>query len=508
MAVVALVAAMTPAGLHAALAAAAGRRRGGVDGPARLPHRRGPAAADAGGLPAAVPAQLRRRGPRRGRGRRGRPARRTVPRRGRVQPAAAAAAGHAGRRTGGRRRAARRRAWRRGGCRTTTSTGSTPRWSCRRSTRTGGGCGSTGSWTRRSRSATATCSTGRITEDWVTICCVSNPVGGDLIGNAWWSGVRIADLLREAGVRPEADAVKQTSQDGWTCGTPIEALTDGRNAMLAVAMNGEPLPVEHGFPVRMIVPGLYGFVSATKWVVDLEVTKFSDFSAFWTERGWSSLGPVKTESRVEVPRDGGDVQHRLRAGRRARVGAAHRDREGGVPPRRRPLAGGRARPGPRQRHLGAVGPARSRSARATTGSRSGPPTGPATRRRRCAPTWYRTARPAGTAWASPPAERSVTRDFTGAQVWARAQRGRPVLSLLSATTLGQRRRWKMGVLVATDTATAHLARTNPSSRDTSVSSGCCSPAWARSSAPAGCSARWTRRPPPARQRSSPGPSAA
>ena len=148
----------------------------------------------------------------------------------------------------------------------------------------------------------------RITEDWVTICCVSNPVGGDLIGNAWWSGVRIADLLREAGVHPDADAVKQTSKDGWTCGTPIEALTDDRNAMLAVAMNGEPLPVEHGFPVRMIVPGLYGFVSATKWLVDLEVTKFSDFSAFWTERGWSSRGPVKTQSRVEVPRDGSDVK--------------------------------------------------------------------------------------------------------------------------------------------------------------------------------------------------------
>ena len=142
----------------------------------------------------------------------------------------------------------------------------------------------------------------------MTICCVSNPVGGDLIGNAWWSGVRIADLLREAGVHPDADAVKQTSQDGWTCGTPIEALTDDRNAMLAVAMNGDPLPVEHGFPVRMIVPGLYGFVSATKWVVDLEVTKFSDFTAFWTERGWSSRGPVKTESRVEVPRDGGNVK--------------------------------------------------------------------------------------------------------------------------------------------------------------------------------------------------------
>ena len=147
----------------------------------------------------------------------------------------------------------------------------------------------------------------QVTEDWVTICCVSNPVGGDLIGNAWWSGVRIADLLEEAGVQTGADAVKQTSKDGWTCGTPIEALTDDRNAMLAIAMNGKPLPVDHGFPVRMIVPGLYGYVSATKWLVDLEVTRFQDFSAYWTDRGWSSKGPVKTESRVEVPRDGGHV---------------------------------------------------------------------------------------------------------------------------------------------------------------------------------------------------------
>ncbi len=148
----------------------------------------------------------------------------------------------------------------------------------------------------------------KLTEDWVTLCCVSNEVGGDLIGNAWWSGVRVADLLEEAGVQAGADAVKQTSEDGWTCGTPIEALRDDRNAMLAVAMNGEPLPVEHGFPVRMVVPGLYGFVSATKWVVDLEVTRFDDFSAFWTDRGWSARGPVRTQSRVEVPRDGGSVK--------------------------------------------------------------------------------------------------------------------------------------------------------------------------------------------------------
>lgn len=147
-----------------------------------------------------------------------------------------------------------------------------------------------------------------MTESWVTLCCVSNPVGGDLIGNAWWSGVRIADLLAEAGVSPDADAVLQTSKDSWTCGTPIEALTDERDALLAVAMNGAPLPVDHGFPVRMVVPGLYGFVSATKWLVDLEVTRFDRFTAYWTDRGWSAEGPVKTQSRIEVPRDGSEVK--------------------------------------------------------------------------------------------------------------------------------------------------------------------------------------------------------
>ena len=150
----------------------------------------------------------------------------------------------------------------------------------------------------------------RLTEDWVTICCVSNEVGGDLIGNAWWSGVRVADLLAEAGVLPGADAVLQTSHDGWNCGTPLEALTDDRNALLAVAMNGEPLPIEHGFPVRVVVPGLYGYVSATKWVVDLEVTRFEDFTAFWTERGWAAEGPVRTQSRIDVPR----ANHRVMSG--------------------------------------------------------------------------------------------------------------------------------------------------------------------------------------------------
>jgi DMSO/TMAO reductase YedYZ molybdopterin-dependent catalytic subunit len=132
-------------------------------------------------------------------------------------------------------------------------------------------------------------------------------VGGDLIGNAWWSGVRLAAILADAGIQEGADALLQTSDDGWTCGTPLAAVTDDRNAMLAVAMNGEPLPVEHGFPVRTIVPGLYGYVSACKWVVDMEVTRFSDFTAYWTSKGWSEQGPVKMSSRIDVPGNGDHV---------------------------------------------------------------------------------------------------------------------------------------------------------------------------------------------------------
>ena len=142
----------------------------------------------------------------------------------------------------------------------------------------------------------------QFTEAWVTLNCVSNEVGGNLIGNAWWSGVRLAPILEEAGVRPGADAVLQTSDDGWTCGTPLAALTDDRDAMLAIAMNGQALPIDHGFPVRTLVPGLYGYVSACKWVVDWEVSRFEDISAYWTQRGWGELGPVKMSSRIDVPR--------------------------------------------------------------------------------------------------------------------------------------------------------------------------------------------------------------
>lgn len=144
-------------------------------------------------------------------------------------------------------------------------------------------------------------------ESWITLCCVSNEVGGELISNTIWGGVAIKDILDEVGVHSDADALLSTSDDGWNCGTPLAALTDGRQAMLALTMNGEPLPVEHGFPVRMVVPGLYGYVSATKWVVDWEVTRFDDFEAYWTERGWAPQGPVKTQSRIDTPSGGDDV---------------------------------------------------------------------------------------------------------------------------------------------------------------------------------------------------------
>ncbi|MBB3606202.1 DMSO/TMAO reductase YedYZ molybdopterin-dependent catalytic subunit [Mycolicibacterium sp. BK556] len=141
----------------------------------------------------------------------------------------------------------------------------------------------------------------------VTLTCVSNPVGGDLISNATWTGYRVADLLRDSGIHPDADMVLSTSVDGFTAGTPVEALTDARESMLAIGMNGVPLPVEHGYPARLVVPGLYGYVSATKWVVDLELTRFDRVQAYWTKLGWSERGPIKTESRIDVPRDGQKV---------------------------------------------------------------------------------------------------------------------------------------------------------------------------------------------------------
>ena len=141
-------------------------------------------------------------------------------------------------------------------------------------------------------------------ESWTTLTCVSNEVGGTLIGNARWLGYPLRELLARARPTADADMVLSRSIDGFTASTPLEALTDERNAILAVGMNGGPLPFEHGFPVRMVVPGLYGYVSATKWVVDLEVTRFDRATAYWTTRGWSSRGPIKLQSRIDVPRKG------------------------------------------------------------------------------------------------------------------------------------------------------------------------------------------------------------
>lgn len=152
----------------------------------------------------------------------------------------------------------------------------------------------------------------------ITLACVSNEVGGDYIGNATWLGVRIAELLERVGVSAGADAVKSTAVDGFTVGTPLAALTDGRDAMIAIGMNGEPLPLEHGFPARMVVPGLYGYVSATKWLVDMEITRFDDFTAYWTDRGWDAEAPIKTMSRIDVPAGFAEVK----AGKVAVAGVA------------------------------------------------------------------------------------------------------------------------------------------------------------------------------------------
>jgi DMSO/TMAO reductase YedYZ molybdopterin-dependent catalytic subunit len=161
-------------------------------------------------------------------------------------------------------------------------------------------------------------------EDYVTLCCVSNPIGGPYIGNALWLGTSLASLLRQAGIRAGADQLLCTSVDGFTSGTPVQTVMDGRDALLAVAMNGQALPVAHGFPVRMVVPGLYGYVSATKWVTDIEVTTFAGNYAYWAQRGWSQQAPIKTESRIDVP----NGANQIRAGRTAVAGVAWAQHKG------------------------------------------------------------------------------------------------------------------------------------------------------------------------------------
>ena len=134
----------------------------------------------------------------------------------------------------------------------------------------------------------------------VTIMCVSNPIGGDLIGTARWLGTPLLPLLERAGIEPGADQLFSTSVDGWTCSTPLDGLAE-REPLLAIGMNGEPLPIDHGFPVRMIIPGLYGFISATKWVTRISATTYAQDPAYWTVRGWATDAPVLTGSRIDLP---------------------------------------------------------------------------------------------------------------------------------------------------------------------------------------------------------------
>ena len=145
-------------------------------------------------------------------------------------------------------------------------------------------------------------------EDYVTLTCVSDPVGGPYVGNAKWLGASLAALIRQARPLAGASQLLCTSVDGFTSGTPLTVVLDGREALLAVAMNGTALPVEHGFPARMVVPGLYGYVSATKWVTDIEVTTFAAASAYWVQRGWSQQAPIKTECRIDVPAGGSSLR--------------------------------------------------------------------------------------------------------------------------------------------------------------------------------------------------------
>jgi DMSO/TMAO reductase YedYZ molybdopterin-dependent catalytic subunit len=146
-----------------------------------------------------------------------------------------------------------------------------------------------------------------LVEQYVTIACVSNEVGGGLVGNAKWTGVPLADLLDRAGVRPGADQIVGRSVDGWTSGFPTELAFDGREPLVAVGMNDELLPARHGFPARLIVPGLYGYVSATKWLEEIELTTWDGFDSYWVPRGWSKNGPIKTQSRIDHPKWGEKV---------------------------------------------------------------------------------------------------------------------------------------------------------------------------------------------------------
>ena len=147
-----------------------------------------------------------------------------------------------------------------------------------------------------------------IFEQYVTIACVSNEIGGNLVGNALWRGVHLREVLAMAGVHPGATQIVGRSVDGFTVGFPTAwAMDPSRDPMIALGMNGQPLPVEHGYPARLIVPGLYGYVSATKWLAEIELTTLEAFDAYWIPRGWAKEAPILTQSRIDVPRDGASL---------------------------------------------------------------------------------------------------------------------------------------------------------------------------------------------------------
>ena len=150
-------------------------------------------------------------------------------------------------------------------------------------------------------SPTTSCSDSTRSKSRVTLQCVSNEVGGDLVDNAVWQGVPLAALLERAGVQGEATQIVGRSVDRWTAGFPTDLARDGRVALVAYAMNGEPLPTRHGFPARLVVAGLYGYVSATKWLREIELTTWDSFDGYWISRGWAKNGPIKTMSRIDVP---------------------------------------------------------------------------------------------------------------------------------------------------------------------------------------------------------------
>jgi DMSO/TMAO reductase YedYZ molybdopterin-dependent catalytic subunit len=152
----------------------------------------------------------------------------------------------------------------------------------------------------------------------ITLTCVADPVGGRLVGTARWQGALLADVLREAGIHPGADQIVMTDVNGMNLGVATAPVMDGRTSLLAIGMNGQTLPPEHGFPVRVVVPGLYGYVSACKWVVDMELTTFKAFDSYYTKRGWAEQAPIKTESRIDTPKTGGN----LTAGRTMIAGVA------------------------------------------------------------------------------------------------------------------------------------------------------------------------------------------